>query len=99
MFIQVADDIEDFVPEDVNEIIGPKSIKPLESVYYRLKMNDTEMNWSISLPADKNKEIDDVLEYTIVGNRLKITWTSMISGSFIIHCGDLSKTILVESLF
>jgi len=51
------------------------------------------------LPASKNKEVEDVINYTVVDNTITITWTAMISGSYIVHYGDLEKTVIVESLF
>ena len=64
-----------------------------------MKINNGNDDWSITLPASKNKEVDDVLEYKVVGNRLKVTWTDMRSGSFIIHNRDYEKTVIVKSLF
>lgn len=97
MFIHV-DEPEEPVPADVNEILGDSSIKPVEEHYYYMKIAE-EGTWSITLPASKNREVDDVLDYKVVGNRLKVTWTLMRSGSFIIHYGDYEKTVNVESLF
>jgi hypothetical protein len=98
MFITVDDPVEP-VPEDINEILGDTRIKPTEPHYYYMKLSDNIGEWSITLPASKNKEVDDVLEYKVVGNRFKVTWTDMRSGQFIIHNGDYEKTIIVESLF
>lgn len=99
IFIKFEDEEEIIVPDDVNEIIGEKEIKPLEPYIYCSKFNEPNAEWSLSLPADKNKEIDDVLEYKIIGDKLKVTWTGMRSGQFIIHYGDIEKTITVNSLF
>ena len=98
MFITANEQIEP-VPEDVNEILGDTYIKPTEPHYYYMKLIDDIGEWSITLPASKNKEVDDVLEYKVVGNRFKVTWTDMRSGQFIIHNGNYEKTIIVESLF
>lgn len=98
MFITANEQIEP-VPEDVNEILGDTHIKPTEPHYYYMKLTDDIGEWSITLPASKNKEVDDVLEYKVVGNRFKVTWTDMRSGQFIIHNGNYEKTIIVESLF
>lgn len=96
MFIRIEQ--PEPVPDDVNEILGDTHIKPTETHYYYMKL-DNSNDWSITLPASKNKEVDDVLEYKVVGNRFKVTWTDMRSGQFIIHNGDCEKTIIVESLF
>lgn len=96
MFIRIEQ--PEPVPDDVNEILGDTHIKPTETHYYYMKLDDSN-DWSITLPASKNKEVDDVLEYKVVGNRFKVTWTDMRSGQFIIHNGDCEKTIIVESLF
>lgn len=97
MFIRVEEPTEP-IPDDVNEIIGDVNVKPLEPHWYRMKFDD-EGEWEITLPALKNKEVDDVIEYKIVANRIQITWTAMKSGSYIIKHGDIEKTVLVESLF
>ena len=97
MFIRVEE--PEPVPEDVNEIIGDSSIKPTEEHYYRMKFDDPNGEWSITLPASKNKEIEDVLDWKVIGNRIKITWTMLRSGSFILHHGEYEKTVNVESLF
>jgi len=97
MFIR-TEESEEPVAEDVNEILGDTSVKPLESHWYYMKLPE-DGEWSLSLPATKNKEVDDVLDYKVVGNRFKVTWTITRSGSFIVHYGDYSKTVLVESLF
>lgn len=97
MFMTVDESLEP-VPEDENEILGDTHVKPLEEHYYYMKFAE-DGEWNISLPASKNKEIDDVLTYKVIGNRIKVTWTDMRSGSYIITYGDYEKTILVESLF
>ena len=98
MFIRIEDPQEE-VPENVNEIIGEKEIKPLEPHLYSYKFAIPDGEWYITLPAEKNKEIDDVLEYKVIGNKFKVTWTGMKSGQFIIHYGETEKTITVKSLF
>jgi len=77
-------------------IDGPISVKPMEpAVFTCYQAGD----WSITLPAEKNKEITDVLDYKIIGDMIKVTWTALLSGSYIIKRGDAEKTVLVESLF
>ena len=97
MFIRVEE--PEPLPDDVNEILGDIFVKPLEEHYFRMKLSEPGQEWSITLPASKNKEVDDVLEYKVVGNRFKVTWTDMRSGSYIIHYGEYEKTVHVESLF
>lgn len=97
MFIREEE--QEPLPDDVNEIIGDSSVKPLEEHYYHMKFDDPGGSWNIVLPASKNKEVDDVLEYKVVGNRFKVSWTDMRSGSFIITHGNYEKTVNVESLF
>lgn len=98
MFITVQEQTEP-LPDDVNEILGDTYIKPTEAHYYYMKLPLNADEWSITLSASKNKEVDDVLEYKVIGNRLKVTWTDMRSGSFVLHNGEYEKTVLVESLF
>lgn len=98
MFI-IGEEPKEELPDDVNEILGPSSIKPTEPHYYHLKFSEPGGEWQITLPASKNKEVDDVLDYKVVGNRLKVTWTMMRSGSFILHYREYEKTVNVESLF
>ena len=46
------------------------------------------------------EEIKDVLKYNVLEDgSIDVTWTAMISGSYILHYGMLEKTIVVESLF
>ena len=98
MFVRTEETIVEPVPADQNEIIGDTSVRPLEPHTYSLKFAQ-EGEWYITLPASKNKEVEDVIEYKVVGDMIKITWIAMLSGSYILHHGDLEKTILVESLF
>jgi hypothetical protein len=54
-----------------------------------------DVQWDIKLSSE-NKDIDDVLEYRILDDgNLEVTWTAMVSGSFEIHYGDLTKTVIV----
>lgn len=99
IFIRFEDEEEEPVPDDVNEILGEKEISPLEPHLYSYKFEVPNAKWQLSLPATSNKEIDDVLEYKVINNKLKVTWIGMKSGQFIIHYGDTEKTISVSSLF
>lgn len=87
------------VEEDENDIIGETFIYPLNTAIYTVKYPDNNIIWDVKL-TNENKDIDDVLEYEILNDgSLKITWTAMISGSFEIHYGNLTRTIIVQSLF
>jgi hypothetical protein len=56
-------------------------------------------NWEVALPS-MNKDIEDVLEYEILEDgSLKISWTAMMSGSFVIRYGSAERTVVVQSLF
>ena len=95
------DDFTLIETEFVNDslITGESEILPLEPHLYSFTGDINSGEWSITLPAEKNKEIDDVLEYIIIGNKIKVTWTGLKSGSFILHYGDNERTINVNSLF
>lgn len=87
------------VPEIENTIIGETFISPLVSNIYQVKYETYGAEWNISLPSE-NKDIDDVLEYEIQeDNSIRVTWTAMVSGSFVITYGDIQRTIIVQSLF
>lgn len=87
------------VEETENMIIGETFVKPLGSYTYIVKNIIYDANWEVSLPSD-NKDVEDVLEYEILEDgSLKVTWTAMVSGSFVIKYGDLERTIIVQSLF
>ena len=85
--------------EEENDILGPSFVKPIQNVSYTFKYKIPGAEWLITLPASKNKEVEDVIDYTVEDDVIKITWTAMMSGSYIIHYGDLEKTVIVESLF
>ena len=87
------------VEEFVNNIIGETFIYPLSSMIYSTTYPINGATWNVKL-TNENKDIDDVLEYEILDDgNIKITWTAMVSGSFEIHYGDLTRTIIVQSLF
>lgn len=99
MFI-IAEPIENPVDDNVNEILGNNAVKPLEPSVFTVKFKEDNCYWTITLPASKNKEVNDVLDYRIIeNNAIEVTWTAMRSGSYILHYGDLDKTVNVESLF
>ena len=91
MFIRVEE------PEVINsDILGPSSVKPFDTVTFTCELPG---EWTIKLPAEKNKEINDVLEYTITDTSIEVTWITTLSGSYILERGGIEKTVIVESLF
>jgi len=36
-----------------------------------------------------------MLEWSLENNELHVTWISMVSGSYIVSFGDLSRTVIV----
>lgn len=79
-------------------IIGETFVRPLMTASFTLNTDAIDGKWELSLPSEKQK-VDDVLDWTVEDSVLKVTWTSMVSGSYIITYGNLTKTIVVESLF
>lgn len=77
-------------------IIGDTFVRPLVTQVFEATI--TGATWSIQLPSEKQK-VSDVLTWETQDNIIKVTWTSMVSGSYIITYGDLTKTVVVESLF
>ena len=78
-------------------IEGDTFVRPLITTVFKINgSNDGE--WSVELP-NSSKDIEDMLEWTVQDQELHITWIAMISGSYIVNHGNLSKTIIVESLF
>ena len=72
-------------------IQGETFIKP-KGVYEYVYVGSENVDWFI----DSSKY---PIEYKIIDNKIKIRWTAGYSGQFEIKCGDLTKTIVVESLF
>lgn len=87
------------IPKNANYIIGETFVKPLATMTFTPKTAVNEWKWSVTLPADENKEIDDVLEYKVNGPSIEVTWYATFSGSYILHYGPLEKTVVAESLF
>jgi len=85
--------------EEENDILGPTFVKPTQVATYTYKEAIRDAEWSITLPATNNKEVEDVIDYTIDNDIIKVVWTAMRSGSYILHYGELEKTVIVESLF
>lgn len=79
-------------------IEGETFVKPLETTVFKIKGN-VEGEWLLNLP-NNSKDIEDVLEWRIANdNTLSVSWIAMVSGSYIITYGNLTKTVIVESLF
>lgn len=77
--------------DNQENITGPIFIKPRTTVSYKyLGTNQNEWNFDRKLPI----EIIDKNENTIT-----LKWNSSYSGQFELAYGDLTKTIVVESLF
>lgn len=89
------------VPHEAeNAIEGNTFVKPLQIEHFVVKYPHEDFTWTITLPAEKNKEIEDVLTYAInEDGSINVKWTAMLSGSYILHYGPLEKTVIVESLF
>lgn len=79
-------------------IEGETFVRPLITATFRVEDDQELGEWSLSL-VNNSKDIEDVLEWSITNNILSVTWTAMISGSYIVSYGKLTKTVIVESLF
>lgn len=98
-FSLVAVDPNKDIPEAI-AISGETFIKPLTSVTYHINSLIDNVHWLITPGASLNKDIEDVIESHVLDNGdITIKWTSLISGSFVLHYGEYNKTIIVESLF
>lgn len=89
-------------PVAINEpnIIGETFIKPLVKYTYTIANPLPGQSWSLGFAAEQNKDIDDIIEQELIDPyTLKVSWTALVSGSFIISYGNISKTVIVQSLF
>lgn len=82
------------IPEDAetSEIIGDIFIKPKTTYIYECHGEDSG-SWFIegnNVPVKIKPNEDGFCE---------VRWEQTYSGQFVLHCGDYSKTIVVESLF
>lgn len=85
-------------PEKYEAFIeGETFVKPLETTVFTIN-GTAEGDWGLELP-NSSKDIEDMLEWSLEDDKLQVTWIGMISGSYIVSYGDLSRTIIVESLF
>lgn len=96
LLMEIVDPNLEISPNE-KQIIGETFVKPLETNIYSAS-TDLNSTWTITLPSE-NKDIKDVLEWEENDHEITVRWIAMISGSFILHYGDLEKTIIVESLF
>ena len=79
-------------------IEGDTFVRPLITTVFTINGNIADGEWSVELP-NSSKDIEDMLEWEVRDDGIHITWTAMISGSYNINCGELTKTVIVESLF
>ena len=87
------------VKETENAIDGETFVKPLQDTIFTYRVKIRDAIWSVSLPSN-NKDIEDVLSYKILDDgSLVVTWIAMISGSYTITYGDMTRTVIVQSLF
>lgn len=86
------------VDADAATIVGETFVKPLQAVVFEATQNIPEWKWSVSLASDR-LNAKDVIEITTEDNVATVTWCAMVSGSYTLHYGDLTKTVVVESLF
>lgn len=87
-------------PEIEQKMIGETFVRPLVSTTYTMAKYIAGCEWKVDLPAEKNKDISEVLIWNVNEDKsITIKWIAMFSGSFILRYGDLEKAIVVESLF
>lgn len=98
LLVEIVDPNPEQEPDEY-QIEGNTFTKPLIKQNYTAN-SPVSSEWLITLPASNNKEIKDVLKYNILEDgSIDVTWTAMISGSYILHYGMLEKTVVIESLF
>jgi len=88
---RVADAVilEPIIPEP-SLIKGPESVKPKQKASFTfVGSKPGHWEWDEKLP----------LEVEISGRQATVCWTKNYSGQFTLKCGDVEKTIIVESLF
>ena len=82
--------VEPLPPEPSDQgIEGPVFIKPKRAYTYSCATSD-QWSWDRKLPLRATVNEDGSLE---------LEWTTTYTGEFILRCGLLEKTIVVESLF
>ena len=79
-------------------IVGETFVRPLVTYEFEATCNIAGQKWTIALQSDKLK-VADALTWEVAENKIRVTWTAMVSGSYVITYGDLTKTVVVESLF
>lgn len=87
----VGDLIEQVEPEDTNYIWGETFIKPKREYEY-IYRGKQEREWYV----DTKKY---PIVYSIDGDKITLTWNATYSGQFELQCGELTKVVVVESLF
>lgn len=80
-------------------IEGETFVMPLSTVEFSAINVPDGGKWTVLLPSELNKDVSDVLSWETDGNKIRVTWTAMVSGSYIIQFGDIKKTVVVQSLF
>lgn len=87
----IVKDVNENTPRVDRLITGDVFIKPKRNYVYTYTGLDNDGTWSI----DEKYPI----EYNIDGNSITLKWLANYSGQFELKYKDLSKTIVVESLF
>ena len=90
----LVEEIKDPNSEEINEeIVGETFIKPKRSYSYTFSGRAAAV-WSVDTkyPVELKIDSNDPRKVTLI-------WTGGYSGQFVLNYGDLSKTIVVESLF
>lgn len=82
------------IPEDKSTIEGPAFIKPKRTYVYSVPAG-LEGSWSWQ--SDSKVELPIVAQEK--DNTLELAWTKSYTGQFNLSFGDVTKTIVVESLF
>ena len=83
--------------EEAIQISGETFIKPILEYMYNVNTEE-QYSWTVT-PIGENKDISDVVKINVSVEGALVSWTSMLSGSFVLNYGPYSKTIVVESLF
>ena len=87
----IVKDVNENTPRIDRLISGEVFIKPKRNYIYTYTGLDADGEWTI----DKKYPI----EYSVDGNSITVKWLASYSGQFELKYKDLSKTIVVESLF
>lgn len=96
--IETVDPNPPVVNPEATNIIGDTFVKPLQAAVFRIDNVSAPGVWEVQLESD-NKDVEDVLEWKTYGDTIEVTWTAMVSGSYVLSFGNATKTVVVESLF